>query len=294
MNLAIFKPLLEQMDREGRDFIAPRPFASYIEEIGIRRKRDGNRTATCISIDFQENLRPELRESKVMVFRCGVPLKQRNTNFGLARTKGAWDDYFLIDNINFDRSEFHLNKKQREQLSAFQVLPTLTEKSLVNFVLASGLIQDVLELDDPEEKLIPANCQSTFSFQFQPHHQIDVVWDHTKGQVEIDSLFFARKGGERRLFLIESKHNIAQKTLAKHKLVYPILSMRGELRNPGIPIMPIYMKTQTVGSDLLVDITMCDFPHESKSVSELKPSTYRHVYIKGFLESANHFSKEHS
>jgi hypothetical protein len=294
MNLAIFMPLLEQMDRDGSDFIAPRPFASYIEEIGIRRKRDGNRTAACISIDFQENLRPELRESKVMVFRCGIPLKQRNTHFGLARTKGSWNDYFLIDNINFDRSEFHLNQKQREQLSAFQVLPTLTEKSLVNFVLASGLIQDVLELDNPEEMLIPANCQSTFSFQFQPHNQIDAVWDHTNGQVEIDSLFFARKGGERRLFLIESKHNIAQKTLAKHKLVYPILSMRSELSNLGIPIMPIYMKTQTVGSDLLVDITMCDFPHTSKSVSELRPNTYKHVYVKDFLESNIHSSKEHS
>lgn len=285
MNLAIFKPLLDQMDREGRDFIAPMPFASYVEGIGIRRKRDGSRTAACISIDFQENLRPELREGNVMVFRCGVPPKERNAHFGLARTKGTWDDYFLVDDINFDRSEFYLSQKQRGQLAAFQVLPTLTEKSLVNFVLASGLIQDVLELDNTEEMLIAANCQSTFSFQFQPHHQIEAVWDHTKGQVEIDSLFFARKSGERRLFLIESKHNITQKTLAKHKLVYPILSMRGELRKLGIPIMPIYMKTQTDGSDLLVDITICDFPHTSKCVSELRPNKYRHFFIKDFLKS---------
>ncbi len=285
MNIRIFDSLIEQMNRDGLDYTIPRAFQGYCDEIGLVRKRDSTRTAPCISIDFQENLKAELREKNVMVFRLGIPYKQKNTFFGLARVKYSWSDYFIFDESDSTTIEFHLNARKRDRLTAFRVLPRITEKSIVNFIIASGVLQETLSLDDVEENLVPANCQSTFSFNFKPHSEIKVSWEHSRGQVEIDSLFFAKQAGTKRLFLIESKHNTTYRTLAKHKLVYPVLALRDQLKKVGIPITPIYLKTATYQNDLIVNLTICDFTSSHGAISDLNPILRQHLIIKNFLDN---------
>jgi hypothetical protein len=282
MNTQIFKKLIEQMDHEGADCSAPQGFQAYCDEIGLIRERDSARTAACISIDFQENLRRELRENNMMVFRLGVPHGQRNTHFGLARIKHSWEDYFLFDEANTPGQDFHLSAKKKEALQVFQLIPKITEKSVVNFIVASGVLHYFLKLDDSTEQLTPATCQSTFSFRFKPHQEIQATWEHRRGQIEIDSLFFAKKSGITQMFLIEAKHNISQATIAKHKLVYPALALRQELSRSNIPVTPIYLKTAIRGRDLLIDITLCDFPRSSNAVSDLTATRREHFLIKEF------------
>ena len=49
------------------------------------------------------------------------------------------------------------------------------------------------------------------------------MYRHNRGQVEIDSLFIGRRRGEDVLFLLEAKQS--DRSLAKHKLVYPALAV---------------------------------------------------------------------
>lgn len=48
---------------------------------------------------------------------------------------------------------------------------------------------------------------------------------HYKGQVEIDALFVGRRNRQETLFVIEAKTSNNFQSLAKHKLVYPVLAL---------------------------------------------------------------------
>lgn len=281
--MKIFEKILDEMDRAGADHTPPKSFADYLDEVGVARKRDSARTAACISVDFQEDLKAELKERSAMVFRLGRPPGQKNTFFAIARVKESWKDYFLFDNDSATYEEFEPERHVKEALTVFRLLPRLTEKSLVSFTFASGLIQNLLGLDSDSKHMPFANCQSTFTFNFSPHKVINTGWTHSRGQVEIDGLFFANKGGRKNLFLVESKHQVDQKTLAKHKLVYPILSMQSSLEKHDIPITPMYLKTKIVKSDLFLTITVCDFPLRSCYISELEIRSETNVVIRNFL-----------
>jgi len=104
-------------------------------------------------------------------------------------------------------------------------LPSFTETSLVNLALASGLMAHALGIRKGDVGLAPATGQSTFSFKFRPREKIELTWPHLRGQVEIDSLFTARRNGKETVFIMESKAGREFDSLSNHKLVYPVLAL---------------------------------------------------------------------
>ena len=81
-------------------------------------------------------------------------------------------------------------------LFPFSLLQRFTETSLVNLALASGLMAHALQLDDQTLPLATATGQSTFSFRLSSSRTHSGLWEHARGQVEIDSVFSARRGGK--------------------------------------------------------------------------------------------------
>jgi hypothetical protein len=78
--------------------------------------------------------------------------------------------------------------------AAFKYLPRLTESSVVNLALASGILGEALNLDDPRCPIIPATAQSTFTFDVKAYEDTP-AWSHHRGQIEIDSVFFSKRNG---------------------------------------------------------------------------------------------------
>jgi len=122
--------------------------------------------------------------------------------------------------------------------------------------LVSGLLGTALNLDDPDRPIVPATGQSNFSFSLQPHASIDVKWKHDHGQVEIDALFTARRQGRETLFLVEAKTSGAFGTLAKHKLVYPLLALHNHVPN-YLKIVPVYLRVIKIANSLHFLVSEC-------------------------------------
>jgi hypothetical protein len=216
----------------------PRSFQGYCQEFGATAN-----TAQSISVDSLSRLHPSLKEKKCMVFRLGIPDGEIHTHFGLAKCTNGWGDYFLLDNELFAGAapELFIPPVSFRQLFPFYLLPTFTETSLVALALASGLMATALGLDEASAPLAAATGQSTFSFQFRPRAGADQPWRHSKGQVEIDSLFTARRNGKETVFIVESKAGEGLDSLAKHKLLYPLQAIRGEVPR-YMPIVPVYLR----------------------------------------------------
>lgn len=148
--------------------------------------------------------------------------------FALSKVVNDWSDYFLIDEEVFDSvdTQVYLPNTSVRSLFAFQLLPTLTETSLVNLALASGLLPKALGIEPSQEQIVPATGQSVFTFEFQPLSQSEVKLPHYQGQVEIDALFVGQRDGKECLFVIEAKSSRGFDSLAKHKLLYPVLALQ--------------------------------------------------------------------
>jgi len=87
------------------------------------------------------------------------------------------------------------------------------------------------------------------------------AWHHDKGQVEIDAVMFARRGGRRTLFVVEAKKGKRANSLAKHKLVYPALALSGHpaIRSfeSDVDIVPVYLRAWSEGDQIHYQITEC-------------------------------------
>ncbi|MFC1708313.1 hypothetical protein ACFL59_16090, partial [Planctomycetota bacterium] len=82
-----------------------------------------------------------------MVFRLGSPPGSRTTSFALARAVDGWGDYFLFDDELFgDVDTKTFSPTSSDDLLAYQLLPVLTERSVVNLAVASGLLDEALRL----------------------------------------------------------------------------------------------------------------------------------------------------
>ena len=276
-----FEPALQQMAQNNSDVFGPTSFQQYVLTNGM-----GNApTAPSISVDNLSRLAPALRNANVMVFRLGQEERTRNTKFALARVKGGWSDYFLLDEEIFGSTapEVFIPSGSARDLFVFQLLPTLTETSLVNLALASGLLGTALRLDEPDRPIIPATGQTVFSFKFQPHPSIETIWNHDRGQVEIDALFTAKRQGKETLFLVEAKSSSDISSLAKHKLVYPLLALRQHIPS-YFDIVPVYLRVLHVGKSLHFLVSECAI--ETKPVmslaSLLPVGTPRKLVLQGF------------
>ena len=250
---------------DGSGVFGPASFQDYATQHGYNSSR---KTCELISKDSIESLPDELREAQAMVLRLGVASDGRGTAFVLVKVSNL-SDFFLIHEKIFTNEEVRFDPFVHEaNLLAFQSLPKLTETSLVNLALASGVLGTALQIDDPTRIPLPATGQSTYSFVFQPHEDIWVQLKHDRGQVEIDALFFAKRGGITCLFLIEAKTGTGRRSLAKHKLVYPLLALRPEIPIT-IPIVPVYMHAERTTSGYRFRIAECVLRLEFNKASVL-------------------------
>lgn len=263
-NISVFEPALKELPEE-QGVYGPISFKSYAKQHGF----NSINTAQYISIDFIEKLDSLLYSNDTMVFRLGESEQKRTTKFALVKLKGKLKDFFILDSELFDNipiESFDIPVERKKYLP-YTILPDLTEISFVHLGLFLGLFAEALKLDKKRDLIIPASTHSTFSFTFQPHSSLPTVFYHKNGQVEIDAVFLEKRRGIQTLFIIEAKNgfgNTSPKSLSKHKLLYPLLSIAEKVPKE-IPIVPIYVKVQKDNAGLIFNIAemRCDDPRKA-------------------------------
>jgi len=261
------------MRANEKPFYGPVSFQSYLRANHLSNKD----TARYISVQSLDGLAPELRAANTMVFRLGCGEGERGTNFALVRCVLGWDDYFFIDEVIFGASpiERHSVSENLAYLRVFQYLPRYTETTLVNLALASGVLSRALNLD-PSSVPFPATGQGTYTFAVTANQSIPVTWAHNNGQVEIDAVFVASRGGSDTVFVVESKASAKYGSLSKHKLAYPLLALRTTIP-PELPIVGVYLRALKHEYGFRFSIAECQFDEGSTAIASLS-SVSRGVY----------------
>tara|TARA_B100001059_G_scaffold134531_1_gene134829 strand:+ start:212 stop:1048 length:837 start_codon:yes stop_codon:yes gene_type:complete len=234
----IFQKIVLEMLAKEQKVSIPQGFQDYVNANNLKAN-----TAASISIDAIKKLPKLLKEQNTMVLRLGSRSGSNQTYFSLVKTNDV-NDFFFNDQALFGQlqPELFLPNVSIRSLFAFQLLPKVTETSVVNLAIASGLMAEALNLEDDKTIVVPATGQSTFTFNFKPLANEDIVLEHINGQVEIDAVFVAKRDGKEHLFVIEAKHGDKFDSLAKHKLLYPSLSLLQKLPS-SMPIVPVYLRS---------------------------------------------------
>lgn len=276
----IFEPAIKQMIESNCSYFEPKSFQDYIKENNLTKSK----TSECISVDSYEMLNKTLRDNRIMVLRAGEALNNgTGTQFVLVKVDEL-KDYFIVDNdvMNKESWETYLPTKSIRELFAYQVFPFLSETSYVNLGVASGLISHALGLDEYNVPLTPATGKSTFSFEFIPHSSMkNNIINHNNGQVEIDGVFVAKRDGRQVVFVLEAKSDLKHKSLSKHKLVYPILSISSKVPK-DMTIIPVYMKVYKKDDGIHYHIIECEYPDPRiriTAIDELKVKNYSHLVL---------------
>ncbi|MBE0364123.1 hypothetical protein PULV_a1689 [Pseudoalteromonas ulvae UL12] len=217
-------------------------------------------TAPSISVDSLKKLPNNLTNNNTMVLRLGNP-DNKGTLFSLVKAANSIDDFFFNDHRLFASltPELFLPNVSIRSLFAFQLLPKVTETSIVNLALASGLLAEALRIDTDKHVMIPATGQSTFTFSFKPRADIETTLDHINGQVEIDAVFVGKRDGKEHLFIVEAKHGETFDSLAKHKLFYPLLSLLPKIPK-AMPVVPVYLRTIKSAEHTGIDFYIAECP----------------------------------
>ena len=277
----VFGPAIETMDSSG--LFGPTSFQDYAKRHGYSGSR---KTCELISRDAIESLPVELRESQSMVLRLGSAAQGRGTAFALVRVPDLRDFFLMHESVFSQDDEAFLPTSSERNLRAFRLLPKLTETSLVNLALASGVLGSALQIDEGSQVLVPATGQSIYSFEFQPHRSVSAELSHNRGQVEIDALFLAPRNGKECLFLVEAKTGGGRRSLAKHKLAYPYLALRKEI-SPDIPIVPVYLHAERTSSGYRFRIAECEIETDADKLPvlcDLKVVSNRTFVIPSFSD----------
>ncbi|MBH0078802.1 DUF6997 domain-containing protein [Pseudoalteromonas sp. NZS11] len=234
----LFQNIVLEMQANKQNVSSAQSFQKYVSTNNLKAN-----TAASISIDSRKKLPKTLRDYNTMVLRLGSRLGDNQTYFSLVKSSDI-NDFFFNDQALFGQlqPELFLPNVSIRSLFAFQLLPKVTETSVVNLAIASGLMAEALNLKDDKTIVVPATGQSTFTFKFKPLDNEDVVLEHINGQVEIDAVFVAKRDGKEHLFVIEAKHGDKFDSLAKHKLLYPSLSLLQKLPS-SMPIVPVYLRS---------------------------------------------------
>ena len=180
--------------------------------------------------------------------------------------------------------EVYLPSASIRSLFAYQLLPTLTETSIVNLALASGLLPQALGLIGEGNQVIPATGQSVFTFGFQPNSTSEAALKHSNGQVEIDALFVGQRAGVECLFVLEAKSGKDFGSLAKHKLLYPILSIQDNIP-PHMDVVPVYLRTVRKEGYIEFNIAECSLPRENGvfgALDQLKATKVTRYSLHGY------------
>lgn len=268
----IFTPALQELKESGSLLWGPCNFQKYLARIG--RSAD---TARYISVDAYEDLARELRDAETMVLRLGTSSQGRGTDFLLVQGTSVREQFYLDDHDFLSVSTEYIEPTiEHAQLYPFEVLPKLSEYALLSLVIASGALGQVLGLGLTE--IIPASGHFTADFHVRPLNALSTTYFHRQGQVEVDALFYGVRAGSPVLVVVESKRESGMRSLAKHKLVYPLLALSPKV---NIPIIPVYVRlnVQSIAPLCIEMQTMeCTFPQISAALEDLKPvRVTRHV-----------------
>jgi len=248
----LFKDILIEMQEQDISISEPQGFQAYAKTNNVSAN-----TAASISIDSFKKLPKVLKQSNAMVLRLGSRPKDNQTYFSLVKTINV-QDFFFDDESLFGKlkPELFLPNVSIRSLYAFQLLPKVTETSVVNLAIASGLMAEALNLEDDKTIVVPATGQSTFTFNFKPLANENIVLQHINGQVEIDAVFVAKRDGKEHLFVVEAKHGDKFDSLAKHKLLYPSLSLLQKLPS-SMPIVPVYLRSMKTDKGINFFVAEC-------------------------------------
>lgn len=272
----IFGPALETLGSRSFAFYGPESFQDYLKKYDLTAG-----TAESISIDSYERLPKILKDNHAMVLRLGESSVGTGTQFCLIKAEGRLDDFFLNDSECFTEAtgSTYLPNASFRELFSFQLLNTFTESSLLNLAMASGILSYALGLDERKGLKAPAAGCTTFTFQIRPYSELDVKLEHRNGQVDIDALFVEARNGKDCLFVIEAKSSETDRSLAKHKLVYPILALASRVPK-DIPIIPIYMKAYERPDGIHFHVLECELPDPRirlPAINELLARAHRHL-----------------
>ena len=244
--------MLALMRDEGLSVSKPISFQEYLRQHNL-----GNHdTAASISVDSLARLDPLLRNNGVFIFRLGQARESRGTAFSCVNYGSEMLLPILIDSQVFDCAKIDgfFPKVPYSSIQPFFLIPNLTETSTVNLGLATGLIPFALGIN--ESISIPATGQGVYSFSFLPNGKQSKLLEHNNGQVEIDSVFTARRDGQDCLFVVEAKCSTKFDSLAKHKLAYPYFSIK-----PKVPeyltVVLIYCRVIKKVDSLVYYIAEC-------------------------------------
>jgi hypothetical protein len=204
-----------------------------------------------------------------MVLRLGKSPSGTGTQFVLIEAKEQVDEFF-IDEQDFSAEQFskldiqpdsddiqRFTQQTRDALIAYRLFPRLSEGSLVNLALSTGILSQALDLDTDSIGAAPTTVASTFDFQFQLRSATPVTLRHNNGQVEIDACFASRRDGKRVLIVIEAKSG-RERALAKHKLFYPLSGIQSEASEGMFEIIPVYLRAQQTNSGVAYHIYECE------------------------------------
>ncbi|MEC2824664.1 hypothetical protein P9Z56_00135 [Bacillus cereus] len=274
---SVFHYVIDQLDNVDRGVFGPVSFLDYLSGLGFPKLK----APDAISIDSWERLHQSLKNNDCMVLRLGKSTGA-GTQFAVVKVKDRLSEYFLFDEKIFTNEGVeYFPEVEDNQLLAYQLLPTLTEASIVNLGFTSGLISKALGLDEFKPIFPPATCNSTFTFSFKPHSSMDRNLIHKNGQVEIDAMFVEKRNKVNTLFVIEAKVGNKHKSLAKHKLLYPVLAVAPQIPD-SIPIVPVYLKAQYEKDGIHFHIVECEIPDPRKNLvgyNELQVKHYKHYIL---------------
>lgn len=264
---ALFQPAIREMNANKLDACAPQSFQAYLARQPGRRRVS---TAAAISIQDEESLPKDLAGAEMMVLRLGrTSASDLSTKFGLVRAKrSVRDEFFLRDKEIFPKEAVPFHPPSEDCLVPFRFLGKLVEVSALSLAVASGALSEALDLDDAPEPAIAAGGSGVYSFPVRPRADLDVVWRHDEGQVEIDGLVLAHRKKRPCLFVIEAKWGNRHNSLAKHKLVYPCLALAPAIDSREVPIIPVYLRSWRTPSSVFFRIAELELD-EMKTVSSL-------------------------
>jgi hypothetical protein len=269
------------MQAKEQKVSSPKGFQKYVSTNNLKAN-----TAASISIDSIKKLPKLLKEQNTMVLRLGSHLGDNQTYFSLVKSHDV-NNFFFNDQALFGQlqPELFLPNVSIRSLFAFQLLPKVTETSVVNLAIASGLMAEALNLRDDKTIVVPATGQSTFTFSFKPLANEGIVLEHINGQVEIDAVFVAKRDGKEHLFVIEAKHSNKFDSLAKHKLLYPSLSLLQKLPS-SMPIVPVYLRS--IKTEKGIDFYIAECPcivnqqDELYSLDTLSPCKVQALHLANY------------
>ncbi len=262
--MSIFLPAIQELRSAGKSVWGPESFRSYIQRHAMTLS---DRTPRYISVDSLEVLDSDLRANDLMVFRLGSS-GDTTTAFALVHSQRGIGSYFLSDDELFAgaKTTSFLPRRSYSDLLPFTILSNLSETALVNLASATGALSFALGLDEMAPTGAMATGAVVSTFDFRPTTTADVMLSHTRGQVQIDGLFLGRRDGQDQLFVIEAKKDSRSKTLANHKLLFPVLAI-AERVPQDIAIVPVYVRFRQEREHLHVFVVECayDDPRLHKS-----------------------------